>query len=196
MEISGLSVRAAPLRAESKASAPFSRPSPASSKGVPGASSMPSLSGLSINGSSSSTSSYSYSSSSKALPPSESKRGPEVDNDPHGFEPPKAESKSSGSGAGPTPTTTKTAPTSARQPTGMKRASVWTPDVEESYRLQQVGFRTVHEYMEVYGEPERWASNNWLKTLRVKESGYYTYWREWRECEDKFVPRIKIFTYA
>jgi hypothetical protein len=40
-----------------------------------------------------------------------------------------------------------------------------------------------------YGEPDRWTSNDFLKCLRVKKNGYYTYWREWRECEDKYVLR-------
>jgi len=82
-----------------------------------------------------------------------------------------------------------------RKPTGVKRASSWSPEVEEQYRLQQVGWRNLDEYVVEHGEPERWATNDFLKCLRVKKTGNYTYWREWRECEDKYLNRVKIFTY-
>ncbi|GMI43311.1 hypothetical protein TrCOL_g6046 [Triparma columacea] len=83
-----------------------------------------------------------------------------------------------------------------RKPTGIRRASVWNPSVEEQYRLQCAGWRSIDEYCAAYDAPERWKSNQFFKCLRVKSNGYYTYWREWRECEDKYLNRVKIFTYA
>jgi len=38
----------------------------------------------------------------------------------------------------------------ARKPTGIKRASVWNPDVEEQYRLQCAGWRSLEEYCTQY----------------------------------------------
>ena len=45
-----------------------------------------------------------------------------------------------------------------RKPTGVKRATQWNEEVEEQYRLQQVGWRNLDEYIEGYGEPERWTA--------------------------------------
>ena len=68
--------------------------------------------------------------------------------------------------------------------------------MEEQYRLQAAGWRSIDEYTQHYDPPDRWSTNNFLKCIRVKKNGYFTYWREWRECEDKYLNRVKIFTYA
>ena len=78
----------------------------------------------------------------------------------------------------------------------MKRASVWTPEVEEQYRLQAAGWKDLDEYIAAYDQPERWESNSFVKCLRVKKNGFFTYWREWRECEDRYLNRVKVYTYA
>ena len=83
-----------------------------------------------------------------------------------------------------------------RKPSGIKRATQWTPSVEEQYRLQSCGWRDIVEYESVYGEPERWLSNEFIKCLRVKKNGFFTYWREWKECEDKYLNRVKMYIYA
>ena len=43
-------------------------------------------------------------------------------------------------------------------------------------------------------DPERWP-NGFLKVLRTKKDGFWTYWRDHRECEDKYLRQVKIFRY-
>ncbi|GMH67213.1 hypothetical protein TrST_g14118 [Triparma strigata] len=108
-----------------------------------------------------------------------------------------AESKSTSMPPLPKASAKKTGPeTNVRKPTGIKRATQWSPEVEEQYRLQCAGWKNIDEYVIAYDEPERWASNDFLKCLRIKKNGYFSYWREWRECEDKYLNRVKIFTYG
>ncbi|KAF1786100.1 Meiosis-expressed [Phytophthora cactorum] len=56
-------------------------------------------------------------------------------------------------------------------------------------------WRDIKEYMETYGEPERWQ-NGFVRCTRVKANGYYTYWRPHRECDDKYLHTVKLFEYA
>uniref|UniRef100_K3WBI0 Uncharacterized protein n=1 Tax=Globisporangium ultimum (strain ATCC 200006 / CBS 805.95 / DAOM BR144) TaxID=431595 RepID=K3WBI0_GLOUD len=59
------------------------------------------------------------------------------------------------------------------------RPKEWSPEVEEganqTFRVQQTGWRDLKEYMETYGQPERW-DNGFIRCTRVKSNGYYTYW--------------------
>eukprot|EP00455_Lapot_gusevi_P046674 TRINITY_DN6181_c0_g2_i2.p1 TRINITY_DN6181_c0_g2~~TRINITY_DN6181_c0_g2_i2.p1 ORF type:complete len:201 (+),score=37.61 TRINITY_DN6181_c0_g2_i2:161-763(+) len=80
------------------------------------------------------------------------------------------------------------------QPIGLTRAREWSPEVEEAFRFQETGWRDIYEYRSVYGEPVRWP-NGFLRTVRVKKNGYFTYWNETKECEDKFLARVKMYTY-
>ena len=82
-----------------------------------------------------------------------------------------------------------------RKPTGMKRAKYWDDEVEENFRLQNAGWRELNEYINTYGEPER-HKNGYISCLRLKENGYFTYWSEDRECEPKYLNRVKIYTYG
>jgi len=81
------------------------------------------------------------------------------------------------------------------KPMRMTRAREWSKLVEDNHRLQCVGWRDVYEYCTVYGEPERWGEDGFIKCLRVKQNGYYTYWRNYRECEDKLVRTVKLYEY-
>ncbi|GMH65141.1 hypothetical protein TrRE_jg11246 [Triparma retinervis] len=85
-----------------------------------------------------------------------------------------------------------------RRPSGQNRGGVRgaKPTSLPKYRLQCAGWRSIDEYRSSYDDPARWPSNGFLKCLRVKSNGYFTYWREWRECEDKYLNRVKLFTYA
>ncbi|KAF1784986.1 Meiosis-expressed protein [Phytophthora cactorum] len=65
------------------------------------------------------------------------------------------------------------------------RPKEWSVEAEEAFR----------EYMETYGEPERWQ-NGFVRCTRVKANGYYTYWRPHRECDDKYLHTVKLFEYA
>ncbi|KAL4128735.1 hypothetical protein PRNP1_007855 [Phytophthora ramorum] len=75
------------------------------------------------------------------------------------------------------------------------RPKEWSPEAEEAFRVQQTGWRDIKEYMETYGEPERWY-NGFIRCTRVKANGYYTYWRPHRECDDKYLYTVKLFEYA
>lgn len=81
------------------------------------------------------------------------------------------------------------------QPRGrIRRAKVWNDEVEEAFRLQQSGWLHVEEYKSVHGELERW-DNRAIKCTRVKSNGYFTYWRRDRECQDKYIPRVKLYSF-
>ncbi|OQS01617.1 hypothetical protein ACHHYP_00603 [Achlya hypogyna] len=80
------------------------------------------------------------------------------------------------------------------EPTRMYRPKEWTPEVEEAFRIQQTGWRDISDYKSKYGEPERWE-NGFIRCTRVKASGYYTYWRQTRECEDKYLNKVKVYEY-
>ena len=77
----------------------------------------------------------------------------------------------------------------------MARARAWNMDVEENFRLQTVGWRDLVEYQGEYGDPVRW-DNGLPRCLRVKKNGFYTYWTRERECEDKYLNRVKLYFYA
>lgn len=72
----------------------------------------------------------------------------------------------------------------------------WSPEVEDLYRLQFCGWRDETEYAQVYGEPERWpkvdGAGGFISKVQLKTNGYYTYWRKWRECEDKHLGRVTV----
>jgi len=83
----------------------------------------------------------------------------------------------------------------APKPTGLARAKHWSDAVEENFRLQRVGWRDIYEYESVHGEPKRWPSG-YISCLRTKQTGYYTYWQNERECMDKDVPKVKLYRYT
>ncbi|ETV83567.1 hypothetical protein H257_04270 [Aphanomyces astaci] len=80
------------------------------------------------------------------------------------------------------------------EPTKMYRPKEWSPEVEEAFRIQQTGWRDINDYKNKYGDPDRWE-NGFIRCTRVKASGYYTYWRNTRECEDKHLIKVKVFEY-
>jgi len=82
-----------------------------------------------------------------------------------------------------------------RQPIGMQRASVWSPEVENAFRFQAAGWRSEEEYAAHYGPAQRWPRNQFIKTLQAKQNGYYMHFRSYRECEDKHLNRVKLFIY-
>lgn len=81
------------------------------------------------------------------------------------------------------------------KPTKMQRAKYWSPEVENLFRFQAAGFRDANEYTELYDVPEQWESNGFVKRLQVKSSGYFMYFRQERECADKYLNKIKIYSY-
>ena len=80
------------------------------------------------------------------------------------------------------------------EPKGCRRAKHWTPEVEKNYRYQEAGYRDEHEYFQAHGHPKV-LPNGWPTKTCLKKNGYFTYWGPERECHDKYVARVKIYTY-
>ena len=92
----------------------------------------------------------------------------------------------------PTPTINK----KERKPKSMKRAKQWNYQVENAYRFQSAGFRDIEEYLCYFETPEIWdEEKSFVKMLRVKATGCYMYFRQTRECEDKYLAKIKLYEY-
>ena len=81
-----------------------------------------------------------------------------------------------------------------KKPKGMSRAKIWSPEVEHSYRYQLGGWRDGQEYLASYGEPECWPEGL-VRCLQNKKSGFFMYFRQTRECEDKHLNKVKIYSY-
>ncbi len=84
----------------------------------------------------------------------------------------------------------------AAKPVRVRRAKEWSPEVEDCFRLQHSGWRDLCEYIAAFGEPDRWGESGFIKCTRIKGSGFYTYWRPYREAEDKSLASVKVFEYA
>mmetsp|Transcript_18303 Transcript_18303/g.33194 ORF Transcript_18303/g.33194 Transcript_18303/m.33194 type:complete len:143 (+) Transcript_18303:28-456(+) len=83
-----------------------------------------------------------------------------------------------------------------REPKKMVRATTWTPEVENAFRLQCAGWRSVEEYQQQYDEElSVWPSNQFIKALKAKKNGFFMYFRNFRECEDKYLNRVKLYSY-
>jgi hypothetical protein len=83
---------------------------------------------------------------------------------------------------------------SGDKPAKMQRAKQWTPEVENLFRYQAAGFRDQNEYLSVNEQPEHWETG-FVKCLNNKTTGYFMYFRQDRECEDKYLNKIKIYSY-
>lgn len=96
-------------------------------------------------------------------------------------------------------------------PVSMTRAKAWSVEVENSFRLQLAGFQDLAEYEQFVAAsslcavaPEggggggllvdRWVESGFIKCLQNKKTGFFMYFRPHRECEDKYVNRVKIYT--
>lgn len=79
--------------------------------------------------------------------------------------------------------------------TSCKRAKVWSPEVENCFRIQDMGWRNLQEYVATHGMPDVWEESGFIKSVRAVDTGYIVYWRRYRECEDRYVNRVKLFKY-
>mmetsp|Transcript_2958 Transcript_2958/g.4489 ORF Transcript_2958/g.4489 Transcript_2958/m.4489 type:complete len:175 (+) Transcript_2958:101-625(+) len=86
--------------------------------------------------------------------------------------------------------------TNYRKPTKMQRAKSWSPEVENLFRYQAAGFMDSVEYGCAYPPPELWEQSGFVKCLQVKKNGYFMYFRQDRECHDKYLNKTKIYTYS
>jgi len=84
------------------------------------------------------------------------------------------------------------------QPKRMTRASRWSAEVENAFRFQCAGWRSREEYLEEYDEVQMWHESDWgqfVKMLRVKKNANFMYFRQTRECEDKYLNKVKLYEY-
>ena len=86
------------------------------------------------------------------------------------------------------------------KPVKMARAREWSEEVEELFRLQSAGFKSLREYVAVVGAlPVRWEDGDGagrIRRLAAVDGESWTYWRRERECEGKYVPKVKVYEYA
>jgi len=89
---------------------------------------------------------------------------------------------------------------SGPKPKKMQRAKTWSHEVENVFRLQEAGYRDVHELLAL-GQPEpvMWPTSGYIKKLRTKTSlaGQLSllYFRERPECQPRDVNKVKLYSY-
>ena len=81
------------------------------------------------------------------------------------------------------------------KPVGMQRAKLWTLEVENAYRYQLAGFKDESEYLQTCPAPEMWPTGGMIKCLTVKATGFFMYFRQTRECEEKHLNKVKIYQF-
>lgn len=81
-----------------------------------------------------------------------------------------------------------------RKPKGMQRAKQWTSQVENMFRFQLAGWRDVFEYLTVHEEPAMWEEEGFVRCLQNR-NGNFMYFRKTRECENKHLPKVKLYSY-
>ena len=86
------------------------------------------------------------------------------------------------------------APVPDRKPKGMQRAKHWTCDVENMFRYQLAGWRDMYEYVSVHAPPAVWEDVGFVRCLQNKV-GNFMYFRKSRECDDKHLAKVKLYTY-
>ena len=85
-------------------------------------------------------------------------------------------------------------------PKKMQRAKVWSFEVENTFRLQEAGYRDVFELLALgQPEPEVWPTSQLIKKLRTKTSlgggMSLLYFRERPECGPKDLNKVKLYSY-
>ena len=87
-------------------------------------------------------------------------------------------------------------------PKSMVRASEWTPEVENAFRIQEAGYRDATDAL-ARGHPplEYWPTEPPLLKKMVtretlgKEASSIIYFSKRRECEDKSLAQVKLYSY-
>jgi len=88
----------------------------------------------------------------------------------------------------------------AREPVGVTRAKQWTPEVENAFRLQEAGYRSVEDMLAIgLDEPEFWPEGyiRKLPTRKSIENGsrVLLYFRRTPECDARRLHTVKIYRY-
>ena len=90
----------------------------------------------------------------------------------------------------------------AGEPIGMRRAKAWSAEVEEHFRLQEAGYRSLSELLGLGADqPERWPETGFIRKLQTRESWdagkrVLIYFKQEPECEPRYLNRVKLYTYA
>ncbi|XP_019966309.1 meiosis expressed gene 1 protein homolog [Paralichthys olivaceus] len=84
----------------------------------------------------------------------------------------------------------------ASEPKSMSRAREWTAEVENLFRFQLAGYRDEVEYSHVKqgAAVDKWPQSGFVKKLQRRDDTFYYYSRK-RECQDREVRKVKVFTY-
>ena len=87
------------------------------------------------------------------------------------------------------------------KPVGITRAKAWCPNVEDCFRLQEAGYMGLQELLSLgQPTPERWECSGFIRKLRTKHSiggaQSMVYFRRGRECEARYVNRVKLYRYG
>ena len=89
-------------------------------------------------------------------------------------------------------------------PTRMTRAREWNAEVEDAYRMQEAGYKDESDAIALGHAPiERWPDGGFIRKLVTKETlnnpakpPSQLYFPKRRECEDKDVPKVKLYQYG
>ncbi|KAI6647961.1 Meiosis expressed gene 1 protein-like [Oopsacas minuta] len=85
--------------------------------------------------------------------------------------------------------------TEVKAPPPPKGTKIWTPFIEDLYRLQLSGYINESNYTQLSNEPsiDRWPENEggFIKKLKRQDGSYY-YFNRGRECMDKDVATVQI----
>ena len=80
----------------------------------------------------------------------------------------------------------------SRQPRSMVRAKSWDTQIENAFRYQIAGYRDEEECLPA---PELLPEPGFVRCLVAKKTGFFMYFRQSRECSDKHLNKIKIYSY-
>lgn len=83
------------------------------------------------------------------------------------------------------------------KPKKMERASTWSALVENLFRLQQAGYTDFTAYLKFWDDAEAipvWEESGFIKSIK-NNNGLFMYFRRTRECEDRYLKKVKIYHY-
>lgn len=84
------------------------------------------------------------------------------------------------------------------KPKKMERATTWNTHVENLFRLQAAGYKDFSAYLECWTENAEaiplWEDSGFIKSIK-NNSGLFMYFRRARECDEKYLNKVKIYTY-
>ena len=89
----------------------------------------------------------------------------------------------------------------AGEPIGMTRPKLWSPEVEDAFRLSEAGYRGIPELLLLgLPEPERWPETGFIRKLQTRksfESGGFIlqYYTRQPECDSRHLHRVKLYQF-